>query len=221
MAILEQGSLAHGVLLVATLPSVAHDTTTADVELRVRRAYHELRSPTALIVTVARHALDEHDPARARSALELIERIADRTLNRVSTVLDASAAPAFRRPSEFLRQLASDSVRCGLPVELIVDGGAANDEIRHEPAAFEALAQALVENAYLHGDPARPIVLRLERAPDGLSFSVTNHCADHDLHVGQRIGLPLAHDLAERMRGVLRTSLHAGVYQVQLSVPTA
>ncbi len=186
----------------------------------MRRAYHELRSPTALIVTVARNALEDNDLGRARSALELIERIADRTLSRVSTVLETAPASAFRRPGDFLRQLTSDSLRCGLPVELRVEGDAGNDEIRHEPAAFEALAQALVENAYLHGDSSRPIVLRLERTPSGLSFTVTNHCADADLHVGQRIGLPLAHDLADRMRGVLRAGLHAGVYQVQLSVPT-
>ncbi len=202
-------------------PVDAVGTQDAESQLRVRRAYHEVKSPAALIVTVARAALEQDDPARARAALELIERIAERTLERVGSVFNAPMPVPARTPAQFLEGLVSDALRCDLQVSLVVGERASECRVRRDPAAFEALSQALMENAHLHGDPAFPIEVGLSRLPEGLELRVSNRRASEVRHVGQRIGLRLAEDLAARMGGSLRVSSRAAEFVVRVTVPVA
>lgn len=194
-------------------------SSDSDVALRLRRAYHEVKSPTALIITVARAALEQNDLARAHSALELIERVAQRSLARTATVLEVATGQTERTPSGFLQALVSDANRCDSNVELTVEDGARFARIRRSPAAFEALAQGLLENAQLHGDTTRPIELRLAMAGSELEFTVTNQCPEVDSYQGQQIGLHLAEDLAERMGGTLTVRSSAGGFVVRVAVP--
>lgn len=197
----------------------ARVASEADFELRIRRAYHEVKSPTALMITVARAALEQNDLARARSALELIERIGERALTRTATVLSVGAPDSGRSPIGFLRDLAVDADRCGVGVTLNVEDGARFARIERDPGAFEALAQGLLENAQFHGDSNTPIELRLSLVGSQLEFMVTNRCAQEDRHAGQRIGLHLAEDLAGRMGGALEARSRAGSFEVRVTVP--
>jgi signal transduction histidine kinase len=204
--------------VVLQAPAVTR-TVSVDVETRVRRAVHELKSPTALIITAARNALEVNDLERARSALELIERVASRALDRTTTILEASSERSSCTPATFLRSLVQDSATSGLAVELSIDRDAEGIVITNEPAAFEALVQSLLENAAQHGDPAHPVRVRLERIGGELRLRVANRCAPVDRHTGQQLGLPLVQELARRMGGTLVVEARAGAYQVELHAP--
>jgi signal transduction histidine kinase len=209
-----------GVEFVVTQVANQAGVSLGDVDLRVRRAYHELRAPTALIATVVRNALEQQDISSARSALELIERIAERTLNRVSTVLESPGTEARRSPAVFLRDLSRDTVNCGVALQLHIDGAAEGAAVLHDPAAFEALAQSLVENAQQHGEQGVPIEVALERLDgDTLLLAVRNAPATADHHRGRHMGLPLARELASRMHGDLHIDARPEAFTVRLTVP--
>ncbi|MCC6236397.1 MAG: HAMP domain-containing histidine kinase [Dehalococcoidia bacterium] len=191
-----------------------------DEHLRIRRAHHELRSPTSLLITVARQALEERDLDDALAALELIERVASRTLTRVNAVLDEPAGPDGLAPADFLRGLVADVRRCGWRVDLTVAPAAEGARPAHDPRAFEALAQNLLENAQVHGDPAHPIHLELSLCGQELVFSVENSPAEVDQHRGFGLGGPLAAHLAARMRGRITTLASVERFRVALTVPT-
>ena len=197
----------------------SHASAESDFGLRLRRAYHEVKSPTALIISVARAALEQNDLARARSALEIIERVAERSLARTATVLEVATGQTERTPHGFLQELVADASRCDLNVTLTVEDSARFARIRQAPAAFEALSQGLLENAQLHGDPRRPIELRLALAGTDLEFTVSNQCAEVDRYRGQQIGLHLAEDLARRMGGTLTATSQAGCFEVRVTLP--
>lgn len=205
--------------MVAQLPK-PQVIVEGDEHLRIRRAHHELRSPTTLLITVARQALEERDLDEALAALELIERVASRTLTRVNAVLDESAIPDGPAPAEFLRALVADVMCCGWRVDLTVTTGAEGARVRHDPRAFEALAQNLIDNAYVHGDPSGPIRLELSLRGQELAFSVENRLAEVDRHRGFGLGGPLATDLASRMGGCITTVASSESFRVELTVPT-
>ncbi len=205
--------------MVAQLPK-PHVMIEGDEHLRIRRAHHELRSPTTLLITVARQALEERDLDDALAALELIERVASRTLTRVNAVLDESPDLAGLTPADFLRGLVADVRRCGWQVDLTVAPAAEGARVRHDPRAFEALAQGLLENAHVHGDPTRPIHLELARQGQELALAVENCPAAVDQHRGFGLGGPLAADLAARMRGRITTLTSFERFRVALTVPT-
>ena len=194
--------------------------TTGEFQGHLVRAYHEVRSPTALIATVARSALEAADVGEARAALELIERIAGRALRRVATVLDSTGV-ASAHPSDRLGEIIADLRRCGLDVELRVDPRVAAAEIAHEESAFEALAQTLLDNAEAHGDPTCAVQVRLRRTRGGIRFTVANRPAHVARHSGHGVGLPLAVELTRRMGGTLNVRRGADKFVVQARLPAA
>ncbi len=177
-----------------------------------------MRSPVALIVTAARAAIEQGDTARAFSALELIERTALRALDRITAVLEEPQPAASHRPAEFLRHLVTDAAACGRPIELIVDPQADGEQLLHDPRAFEAVAQNLVDNAFAHGDPSEAVRLHLVRHESALQLTILNRRASQPVP-GHGIGLPLAFDLVARQRGDLSAGPLGDHYRAELVVP--
>lgn len=190
----------------------------AGFERDVRRAHHELRSPVALIVTAARAAIEQGDAARAFSTLELIERTALRALDRITAVLEAPQPVASHRSAEFLRRLVTDAAASGRRFELLVDPRADGEQMLHDPRAFEAVAQNLIDNAFAHGDPSEPVRLHLGRDESALHLTILNRRSSQPV-AGYGIGLPLAFELVARQRGDLSAGPLGDDYRAELVVP--
>ncbi len=178
------------------------------------QVYHELRSPLGLLQTTALSAASdcpEGSPARRR--LETISRVAERTLRVTESVLslardsqaDSAAGEGFH-PAELLRGLVEDLAGSGATPPQLEIGGGANEAVLpgHAPF-FEGMAQALLTNAYDHGDGEAPR-LHLDMSDDTLTLTVRNTVAPNGSHHGLGIGTYLALQFATGLGGTLTTA---------------
>ncbi len=142
---------------------------------------HELRTPIAAALAQTQRLIAElpDDPRRDRArsveaALRRLSRLSEKLLQLAKaegggllTEIPAPLGPVLRHVIEEVDRQADYGDR--LEVSIPADGGPPSDL---DPDAFAVLARNLIENAVKHGDPDRPITVRLA---DGL-FEVSNHC---------------------------------------------
>jgi two-component system OmpR family sensor kinase len=140
---------------------------------------HELRTPIAAALAQTQRLLAElpDDPRRERArsveaALRRLSRLSEKLLQLAKAEgggllaqNPAPLGPVLRHVIEDLDRQTDGSGR--LDVSILPDGGRPSDL---DPDAFAILARNLIENAIKHGDPDRPVTVRLT---DGL-FEVCN-----------------------------------------------
>ena len=188
--------------------------------------YHELRSPLGLIQTTALCAAGdcpEGSPARRR--LETISRVAERALRVAESVLalardsqdDDETSTGFR-PAQLLLGLVEDLTGSGAArPELDIEPGAAGAVLAGHAPCFEGMTQALLTNAYEHGDGAAPR-LHLAAAGDTLTLTVRNTIAPNGSQHGLGIGTYLAVQLAAALGGTLTTARERDEFGARFAV---
>jgi two-component system OmpR family sensor kinase len=141
---------------------------------------HELRTPIAAALAQTQRLLAElpDDPRRERArsiatALRRLSRLAEKLLQLAKAEGGGLLAETPGPLGPVLRHVIDEVDRhthCGDRLNVLIspDGGPSSDL---DPDAFAILARNLIENAVKHGDPGRPVTVRL--AP-GL-FEISNH----------------------------------------------
>lgn len=190
-------------------------------------AYHELRSPVSLIATLARTAQVERDSARLHTLLQSIERVAERALLSVNTILERERAEAAPGDAEgvLLASAVDDATadlrRAGRTVITAVHASAEDARIPAEPGVLETLLQVLLSNAVDHGDESEPIEVSLRARGGYATLSLENALATEPSHRGLGLGSRIARRMAQRLGGQLRTTSKDGRFRAIVRVPLA
>ena len=130
---------------------------------------------------------------------------------------DDEASRGFR-PAELLRGLVEDLAGSGVArPELDIAPEAADAVLPEHASWFEGMAQALLTNAYDHGDGAAPR-LRLAAAGDTLTLTVRNTVAPNGSHHGLGIGTYLAVQFAAELGGTLTTARERDEFGARFAV---
>lgn len=194
---------------------------------RTTEAYHELRSPVSLIATLARTAQVERDEARLHTLLQSIERVAERALLSVNTILererlDSTAADV---PDVSLAGAVDDATadlrRSGRTVITDVHASAADARVPAEPGVLETLLQVLLSNAVDHSDDGEPIEVSVRARGGYATLSLENALATEPSHQGLGLGSRIARRMAQRLGAQLRTTSKDGRFRAIVRVPLA
>lgn len=186
-------------------------------------AYHELRSPLALVITAARAAAAEARELAVQRRCEAIVRAAERMLATAERLLQGEAAgglPQRFRPASIAARIVEDRRALGLPVWLISDSSAIAAEAAGDPVTFECLVGTLIASAGDHGDRIHGIEVRCDATRAGIWLSVEN-AIDFARAPGHGLGTGIAAALAAGLGAELTRTETAGRYIVELLLPSA
>jgi signal transduction histidine kinase len=185
--------------------------------------YHELRSPLALVATMAQSAAADCEDEVLRSRCLSIVRAAERMLRTAGHLIQAAtpegtdAATGNFDPVRLLHAVAHDYRSLGVPVHVYacIEGDVALDGV---PENFETLICSLIGNATDHGDPTRPIVVGVRRDQGTLEVTIANSIGNRR-HAGLGLGSYIAEHLAGQLGGELTVSRDGDSYTRTLRVP--
>jgi signal transduction histidine kinase len=186
---------------------------------------HDLRSPLAVITTVAATLLPRATDQRQARALERALRNAQKATRIINDLLDVTQARVngliTTSPSlNDLRALVIEAVEDarathpGRPIELVDEVGAAIVG-QWDPDRISQLLTNLLANGLTHGDPARPLVVRLSSAGGVATLAVHNDGAHIPAELLPTLFDPFTRREQHRQRG---GGLGLGLYIVALIV---
>jgi len=173
----------------------------------VTLAYHELRSPLALMATMARSAAEDCDDDALRARCLSIVRTAERMLRTAGEVLDVAGVASDETQSRFsaievVRKVVTDYRGMGVAVTLTATG-AADTPILGAPGQLEALLCSLIGNALDHGDSGVPVRVLVAESGGVLTISITNEMS----HIRAHRGLGLGSYIGDRLARALNATL--------------
>ena len=187
-------------------------------------AYHELRSPLALMATMARVAAadcrDEELRARCESIVNAAERML-RTAGHLMVVAETSKDVNARLfdAQAVVGTIVADYREMGVSIEV-------SDETRQpilleaSPATFEALLCSLLGNATDHGGTG-DIALRVRVDQGTCQVRIENRISRSLKHRGIGLGTYIGGKLAAELAGSLFTERTDTTYAVTFCVPLA
>lgn len=191
----------------------------------VTLAYHELRSPLALMATMARSAADDCDDDALRARCLSIVRTAERMLRTAGEVLDVAEVASDETQSRFsamevVRKVVTDYRGMGVAVTMTATGDA-DTPVVGAPGQLEALLCSLIGNALDHGDSRLPVRVLVAEAGGVLTIAITNEMSHVRAHKGLGLGSYIGDRLARALNATLelqRTETEF-VARIALQVP--
>lgn len=191
----------------------------------VTMAYHELRSPLALVATVARSAAEECEDELVRARCLSIVRAAERMIRTAGHLMDLAETSQAEKVEQFnplpcIDRVATDYMHLGAPVVVRVNGRA-ECLIEAVPEQFEALLCSIMGNAIDHGDPDQPIVIEASCEERSFHLAVTNPIGIAQGHRGIGLGRYIGDQLAQGMSAVLHSERTEDGYRAVVSIPRA
>lgn len=173
----------------------------------VTLAYHELRSPLALMATMARSAAEDCDDDALRARCLSIVRTAERMLRTTGEVLDVAGVASDERQSRFsalevVRKVVADYHGMGVAVTL-TSTGAAESQVVGAPGQLEALLCSLLGNALDHGDSRVPVRVLVAETGGVLTIAITNEMSHIRAHKGLGLGSYIGDRLARALNATL------------------
>lgn len=187
-------------------------------------AYHELRSPLGLLVTSARAIADDAPDPVIRARVTVMARAAERLLRTASQVFEFARAGALDEPEPFVpagsvREVAADLRALAVDIQVVVAPAAETLRLVGHRAAFEAIAQSLINNALEHREPGTPVWLHLSCAGGRLTLEVENLLPELPRVRGLGAGLHLCRRLAAHLDAVLEMEPRNGRHCARLIIP--
>lgn len=186
-------------------------------------AYHELRSPLALMATMARSAAadctDEELRSRCLSIVRTAERML-RTAGQVMVVADAARedAPCRFAPGEVVQKVVSDYREMG--VLMTVDTcESVGSEVYGAPGQLEALLCSIVGNALDHGNPEIPLRIGMSESPNGVFIRVWNSMGRNRGHRGLGLGSYIGDRLARALNASLELTRSDNEFIAEIRLP--
>ena len=189
----------------------------------VTMAYHELRSPLALVATAAQSVASDCRDDDLRSRCLSIVRAAERmlrTAGRVMEVAQASNSGEIREfePVSVLEDVLADYRALGVPVCLEVDEPRFA-RVRSVPEHFEALICSLIGNATDHGTEGEPILVSVKSDAYFCDVTIANIVATSDRHLGIGLGSYIGERLASHLSATLRVERLGNSFAAHVSIP--
>jgi signal transduction histidine kinase len=185
-------------------------------------AYHELRSPLALVATAARSAASDCDDDEIRARCLTIVRAAERMLRTAGHLMNVADASRGGYESDFdpapvIQRLVEDfgGLRVRIESQLIAPDSAL---VRGDVRRFEALICSLLNNAYDHGAVGQPIVIKTVHQVETLMISVTNTIDPLRNHRGLGLGTYIVERLAGELGAVAMTERRGDQFNATLWV---
>lgn len=188
--------------------------------------YHELRSPLALMATLARSTAEECDDQVLRGRCLSIVRAAERMLKTAGYLMDVAESAKTATPprtfnvAEVVEGIVADYGSLGVPVVAYAEGDLPAT-IHSSPEHLEALLCSLLGNATDHGDPERPIVVSVRTCRGTCEVSVSNPVGPDRRHRGLGLGRYLSEQLAAQLNGAIAVEQTVALYTTTISIPMA
>jgi two-component system sensor histidine kinase TctE len=185
--------------------------------------YHELRSPLALVATMARSAAAECEDDRLRMQCLSIVRTTERMLRMAGHLMvvaerSRDETQALFDPIEVARRVAADYRAIGANVVL--------SEAGHVPAlvsgsapALEALLCSLMGNALDHSMDGALVSLSVVTSDGACEITIVNQPAPGTRHRGLGLGAYIAEKLASELGGTLRSEVADGTFRATVALP--
>lgn len=188
----------------------------------VTLAYHELRSPLALVATMARSAAAECPDEFIRDRCLGIVRAAERMLRTaryLMAVADTSRSEgsSLFDPGELVRVVVRDYQVLGVPIILRESMGL-TAKIVGSPEHLEALLCSLMGNALDHGDECEPIILSIATSSTAFDIRIENGIAERN-HPGLGLGSYIGDKLARSLSASLTIDRMPDRFIAHLSIP--
>lgn len=144
---------------------------------------HDLRNPINAITVSAESLLQQGLAERQAKTLLRIVSSARRMGSMIRDLLDYARArhgpglPVQPRPSRLgdICHAALDEVRTAHPAGRVLLEVAGDDSAMLDSARVEQVVCNLVTNAFKHGAPGKPVMVRVIEDRDGVRLDVTNH----------------------------------------------
>jgi signal transduction histidine kinase len=146
---------------------------------------HDLRGPLSTVLASARVLSEQPElPASARQGVQRILRSGERMRRLVDQLLDAASArqpggiPVTLGAERDLRPLVArivDEVRASHPERAILQRDEGPATARFDADRIEQVVSNLLQNAVVHGDPERPILIWVEADEATARLCVHNH----------------------------------------------
>ena len=188
-------------------------------------AYHELRSPLALMVTMARSAAEDCANDELRSRCLSIVRTAERmlrTAGQVMVVAETSLDDAADRffPGDVVGKVIDDYR--GMGVEIDFENSAAEAlEVLAAPGQLEALLCSIVGNALDHGSSQSPIRISVAETQHTVVIQVRNHVGRPRAHRGLGLGSYIGDQLARAINASLELSRSDNEFSARITIPAS
>lgn len=189
----------------------------------VTLAYHELRSPLALMATMARSAAedcsDEELRSRCLSMVQTAERML-RTASHVMLMADAAKSdePCRFAPAEVVRKVVSDYRGMRVAVTLDVSPTVASD-VFGAPGQLEALLCSVMGNALDHGNPNVPLRISVSEGSNSVRIQVRNAMGRSRTHKGLGLGSYIGDRLARALNASLELSRSDEEFVARIALP--
>ncbi|RJL36198.1 sensor histidine kinase [Bailinhaonella thermotolerans] len=199
--------------------------------LGLARDLHDVLAHTTTIITlqadVAREALDDHDVAAARAALEVIRTAGGQATGELRSTLALLRRPAEETPRaptgglEHLGRLAAATTAGGLPAAVHVHGEPAPVPTVVGVTAYR-IAQEALTNAVRHAAGATRVDVHVTYRPESVEISVRDDgrgTAGDGHGDGRGHGLTGMRERAELIGGTLTTRTSATGFEVSATLP--
>ncbi|MGE3077108.1 MAG: hypothetical protein AB7N24_20460 [Dehalococcoidia bacterium] len=187
-------------------------------------AYHELRSPLALMATMARTAAADCQDDDLRARCESIVNAAERMLRTAGHLMVVAETSKATNASVFeartiISGVVSDYHQMGVPIELDLDERQPI-LLDSSPATLEALLCSLLGNALDHSG-ADQVSVSVRIIDSTCEVRVQNAVSRALKHRGIGLGTYIGGKLAEEMSGTLFTERTDTSFAVTFRVPLA
>ncbi len=187
-------------------------------------AYHELRSPLALMATAARSAAEESSDEYVRSRCESIVRAAERMLRTATHIIDVAAAAQYTEPVDFdPARVVEDVVKdyramgAAIVLEVAERGRMAHGVEQH----LEALLCSLLGNASDHGDRSVPLHVVVRIIESRTRITVRNAVGSGGNHRGLGLGAYIGQQLVQELGATLNATTSETEHSVEIELATS
>jgi two-component system, chemotaxis family, sensor kinase Cph1 len=191
----------------------------------VTMAYHELRSPLALMATMARSAAEDCASEELRSRCLSIVRTAERMLRTASQVMEVAETASDDclykfAPVDVVSKVVDDYRGMDVAVELEapVDRYL---EVLAAPGQLEALLCSIIGNALDHGSLRSPILVSVSEIQHAVVIQVRNAVGRTRSHRGLGLGSYIGDQLARALNSSLEVVRTDAEFSARITIPAA
>jgi signal transduction histidine kinase len=191
----------------------------------VTMAYHELRSPLALMATMARSAAENCADDELRLRCLSIVRTAERMLRTAGLVMDVAEAARDDSinsfvPADVVSKVVADyrGMDVGIEMEGKVDR---HLKVVAAPGLLEALLCSIIGNALDHGSPRSLICVSVLEIEQTVVIEVRNRVEGTRSHKGLGLGTYIGDQLTRALNSSLQMIRTDEEFSARITIPAA
>lgn len=191
----------------------------------VTLAYHELRGPLALMVTIARSAADDCADDILRSRCLSIVRTAERMLRTAGEVMVVAETASRDETQQFAPADVAQKVVAdykSMDVMITFESPAVSQlEVSAAAAQLEALLCSIIGNALDHGSKDHPVEVSVTESHRAVMIQVRNRMDRTRNHRGLGLGSYIGDRLARSLNAALELTRTDDEFVARISIPAA